>query len=118
MCIRDRPNPYHENHGEYLPDENLILIYDVNPEDAIRTFVHELFEYRLTPLLNKYRLLINALIDFYEKSLEQEKEFLIERLVSDFHVLIGEVRPTNPTVSSRMRGGRGRAKTRKGGGNK
>ncbi len=67
------PDSDSDLHGEYLPNQNLIRIYDSDPDDAYRTLIHEIVEARITPLINKYRVLVNKLIEFYERCLDIEK---------------------------------------------
>lgn len=57
-----------------------LFIYDENPQDAWSTFTHEVAEYRLQSVTRPYRLLINALIETFEKIEYAEKEQFVEFL--------------------------------------
>jgi hypothetical protein len=47
-------------------------------EDAFATFTHEVIEFRLKEVTRIYRVLINNLIDGYEKLAYQQREGFIE----------------------------------------
>lgn len=81
------PDPYNEDRGKYIPRENIIIIHDVDPEKAYETLTHEILEYRLYPLIKKYRELINKLIEFYDTILKTEKEETLEKLIRDIKKL-------------------------------
>jgi len=81
------PDPYNEDHGKYIPGENIIIIHDADPEKAYETLIHEILEYRLYPLIKKYKILINKLIEFYDSTLNIEKELTFEKLVKDIKIL-------------------------------
>ena len=82
------PDPYNKDHGQYIPADNIIIIYDSDPEKAYETLIHEILEYRLYPLIKKYKILINKLISFYDEALENEKDMIFESLIKDFEVLM------------------------------
>ncbi len=52
-------------HGKIV--EKTIMIFDSNEEDAWKTFMHEIFEYKLKDVTRPYRLIVNALLDALEK---------------------------------------------------
>ncbi len=62
-------------HGEIRQDR--IYIYDQTETDAFATFTHEIIEFKLKEVNKVYRVLINSLIDGYEKlAYQQEEEFI------------------------------------------
>lgn len=63
-------------HGEIK--HGTIYIYDQAEIDAFATFLHEVIEFKLKEVTRVYRVLINSLIDGYEKLAYQQKEAFIE----------------------------------------
>jgi hypothetical protein len=63
-------------HGEIK--HGIIYIYDQAETDAFATFLHEAIEFKLKEVTRVYRVLINSLIDGYEKLAYQQKEEFIE----------------------------------------
>ena len=63
-------------HGEIKQDT--IYIYDEIETDVFATFTHEIIEFKLKVVARVYRVLINNLIDGYEKLAYQQKEEFIE----------------------------------------
>ena len=63
-------------HGEIK--NGFILIYDANESEAWGTFTHEIVEYKLQGVTRPYRLLVNNLIEAFEKTVYAEKEKFIE----------------------------------------
>lgn len=84
------PDPDAEDRGRYIPKEKLIILYDEDPDEAFETLKHEVAEIRLYPLIKKYKLLVNTLIEYIDKKLEHEKELAIEKLVKDITRLTHE----------------------------
>jgi hypothetical protein len=72
------PDITKNSHGEIKG--NVIFIYDSDEREAWKTFTHEIFEYKLKSVTRPYRLLINSLIEAFEKSIYSEKEQFIEFL--------------------------------------
>jgi hypothetical protein len=70
------PNPNKSVHGEIK--ENVLCIYDEQPNDVSATFMHEVIEFKLKKVTRVYRSMINSLIEGYEKLAYQEKEEFIE----------------------------------------
>lgn len=70
------PNPNMSVHGEIK--QNVLCVYDEQPDDVWPTFVHEVIEYKLKNVTRVYRSMINSLIEGYEKLAYQEKEEFIE----------------------------------------
>ncbi len=63
-------------HGEIK--QGTIFIYDQAETDAFATFTHEVIEFKLKEVTKVYRVLINNLIEGYEKLAYQRKEEFIE----------------------------------------
>jgi hypothetical protein len=63
-------------HGEIR--QGTIYIYDHQESEAFATFTHEVIEFKLREVTKVYRVLINNLIDGYEKLAYQQKEDFIE----------------------------------------
>jgi len=84
------PDPDAKDHGQYIPKEKLIILYDEDPDEAFKSLIHEVVEIRLYPLIKKYRLLVNTLIKYIDERLEYEKELTIERIVKDMLTIIEE----------------------------
>ena len=66
--------------GEILLEERLIVIYDREPAEAWDTFLHEIVELKLRPVLRPYRDFTNALITLIEKLVYAHKERFIDEL--------------------------------------
>lgn len=79
-----RPDNSKAVHGEIK--NNTIFLYDVEEEEAWRTLTHELTEYKLQSVTRPYRLMINSLIEAFEKSVYAQKEGFIEFLPKIFEV--------------------------------
>ena len=65
-------------HGEIA--DKILLIYDLNPEEAWQTFTHEAFEFKFRQVTKPYRMLVNELIEVIEKLTYQRKEEFLEFL--------------------------------------
>lgn len=74
------PKPSSKVHGEIKGAT--IYIYDVNPEDAWSTFLHEIIEFKLKDLTSVYRALINKLIEAIEAITYKQKEEFINFIPS------------------------------------
>ena len=74
--LRRQRDPKKPIHGEIK--QNTIYIYDEHQSDVLATFMHEIIEYKLQELTKVYRVMVNSLIDGYEKLSYQEKEKFIE----------------------------------------
>jgi hypothetical protein len=70
------PNSNKPIHGEIK--QNTMYIYDEHQSDALTTFMHEVVEYKLKELTRVYRVLVNCLIEGYDKLSYQEKEKFID----------------------------------------
>ena len=70
------PDSTKKIHGEIK--QKVLFIYDDALSDAWNTFTHEITEYKLKNVTRPYRLLINALIESFEKIEYSEKERFIE----------------------------------------
>ena len=86
------PDPDMLRRGEVDAGQRLIIVYDVNQDQAWETFTHELLELKLRPLLGVYREIINQLIAVLEKVAYSQKERLIEELPALLRV-VGEAAP-------------------------
>jgi hypothetical protein len=58
--------------------QGTLYIYNLIETDAFVTFMHEIIEFKLKEVTRVYRVLINSLIDGYEKLAYQQKEDFIE----------------------------------------
>jgi hypothetical protein len=76
LCVEWVPDDARSVHGEIR--QGTIYIYDCQEEDAFATFTHEVIEFKLKEVTRVYRVLINNLIDGYEKLAYQQKEDFIE----------------------------------------
>ena len=74
------PDPSQDAMGKVLYDKRTILIFAVNPDDVFETLKHEVIEIIMEPVLSKYRILSNKMIEAHEKSIYAEKERAFERL--------------------------------------
>jgi hypothetical protein len=72
-------------HGELK--EKLLLIYDADEKEAWATFSHEICEFKLQSVTRPYRLLINSLIEAFEKSVYAQKEEFIDFLPKVMEVI-------------------------------
>jgi hypothetical protein len=63
-------------HGEIK--QVTLYINDQTKTDAFATFTHEIIEFKLKEVTRVYRVLINNLVDGYEKLAYQQKEEFIE----------------------------------------
>lgn len=72
--------------GQVIPDKLLIEIYDLDEDDAWATFIHEIVEIKLRQLLRTCRILINKLIEGYQKRADGEKDRFIEELNEVYEV--------------------------------
>jgi len=66
---------------------NVIFLYDSNESEVWRTFTHEVTEYKLQNVTRPYRLIINSLIEAFEKSVYAEKEQFIDFLPKMIEVI-------------------------------
>ena len=81
------PNSSYELRGRVLPEKALIEIYDLDEEDALSTFIHEVVEIKLRSALKPYRVLVNKLIEGYQELADGEKDKFIEGLNDVFEVV-------------------------------
>ena len=65
-------------HGEIKG--NVIFLYDAEASEVWQTFAHEVTEYKLQAVTRPYRILVNNLIEAFEKSIYCEKEQFIDFL--------------------------------------
>ncbi len=73
------PDPSAERRG-YVKGRT-IVIFDTDEEGAWDTFLHEVVELKLRPVLGVYREIINGLIGALESIAYREKERAIEDVV-------------------------------------
>jgi hypothetical protein len=76
LSIVWKPENNRSIHGEIK--QGTIYIYDCQETDAFATFTHEIIEFKLKEVTKIYRVLINNLIEGYEKLAYQQKEEFIE----------------------------------------
>jgi len=92
------PKPNSARHGEIVSD--YLLIYDEAETDAWETLCHEIVEYKLKSVTQVYRMLVNQLIEGYEKLAYQQKERFIKALPEIFETIEAE-RPTSNNRSKK-----------------
>jgi len=92
------PKPNSARHGEIV--SNYLLIYDEAETDAWETLCHEVVEYKLKSVTQVYRMLVNQLIEGYEKLAYQQKERFIKALPEIFETIEAE-RPTSNNRSKK-----------------
>lgn len=85
LNVRWQPDSSKSVHGEIKG--NFIFLYDSNESEVWQTFTHEVTEYKLQNVTRLYRLLINNLIDAFEKSIYAEKEQFIDFLPKMIEVI-------------------------------
>jgi hypothetical protein len=88
------PNPTEPNRGQILPESKTIIIHDEEPEDALKTLLHEVVELKLRPVLRLYRSLANALLNWADEQVYYEKEKAIDDLISFFLKFIEDGYPS------------------------
>ena len=74
------------DHARIDVEEGLIIIYDVDEAEAMRSLFHEILEYRIRGLINPYRRIINSLIEAIEKLVYFQKEKVLDQVTHDFIV--------------------------------
>jgi len=82
------PDPDNTQHARIV--EDLILVFDEEPSQAFSSFLHEIVEFRMRPVLSFYRGLVNSLIGIVEKVAYERKEEALSLLIHDFKVLSEE----------------------------
>jgi len=82
------PRSETSKHGEIKVDT--IYIYDVDPEEAWLTFLHEVLEFKLDEVTRVYRALVNGLIEAYEKLIYDRKERFLELVPEIFEAVASE----------------------------
>lgn len=75
------PDPTQNSRGQILPETKTIIVYDEEPEAAMGTLLHEILELKLRPMLQPYRSLVNALIEWADSQVYLEKEKTIEAIL-------------------------------------
>jgi hypothetical protein len=78
LNVRWQPDYSKSVHGEIKG--NVIFLYDSEESEVWLTFTHEVTEYKLQNVTRPYRLMINSLIEAFEKSVYAEKEQFIDFL--------------------------------------
>ena len=78
LCVAWLPDDGKSIHGEIK--QGPIYIYDQTKTDAFASFTHGIIEFKLKEVTRVYRVLINKLIDGYEKLTYQQKEDFIESI--------------------------------------
>jgi hypothetical protein len=76
LVVAWTPDPGKSVHGEIK--QNVLCVYDEQPDDVWATFLHEVIEFKLKKVTKVYRSMINSLIEGYENLAYQEKEAFIE----------------------------------------
>jgi hypothetical protein len=79
--------------GETLPESKLILVYDMKPEDAMETLLHEALEIKIRGVTQPYRSLVNVLLEWADKVAYSEKEKAIDSLLPLLQSHLGEAEP-------------------------
>ena len=74
------PDPSYPIRGRAVPEKHTIEIYDVHMDEAWATFLHEVLELKLRPVIQPYREMCNALIGTIEKLTYARKEHFINDL--------------------------------------
>jgi len=70
-----RPEPNKSVHGEIK--HGVLLLYDEDEQDAWKTFMHEVLEFRFQQVTQPYRMIVNSLIEVIEKlTYSRKEEFL------------------------------------------
>lgn len=72
-------------HGEISQDS--LFIYDRGEHEAWLTFEHEVYEYKFKEVTYAYRMLINSLIECFEKLVYERKEKFLGFLPRISHVV-------------------------------
>ncbi|RLI41219.1 hypothetical protein DRO64_07840 [Candidatus Bathyarchaeota archaeon] len=80
------PDADSNDHARIDVEEGLIIIYDVDEAEAMRSLFHEILEYRIRGLINPYRRIINSLIEAIEKLVYFQKEKVLDQVMHDFIV--------------------------------
>jgi hypothetical protein len=75
-------------HGEII--SNCLLIYDKDEQEAWLTFEHEVYEYKFKEVTGVYRILVNRLIEGYEKLIYERKERFLEFLPKIAKIIVVE----------------------------
>jgi hypothetical protein len=78
LLVLWKPDESKSVHGEIKG--NVIFLYDSEKDEVWSTFTHEVTEYKLQAVTRPYRILVNNLIEAFEKSIYAEKEQFIEFL--------------------------------------
>jgi len=81
------PDPNSKRHAEIDRENGLLLIYDVDEDSAIDSFIHEILEYRMTHLTALYRSIINYLLEMIDKWAYRKKDEILEQILCDFKIL-------------------------------
>jgi hypothetical protein len=68
------PQPRNSKHGEIDQGSKTLYIYDEDPEQAWKTLIHEILEFKLQDYTRVYRTIINGLIEVLEKTAYAKKE--------------------------------------------
>jgi len=80
------PDADNRDHARIDVEEGLIIIYDENEDEALKSLFHECLEYRLRSLISPYRELVNKLIEVIEKITYKEKEHVLDQVWNDMMV--------------------------------
>lgn len=70
----------HEKHGLIEESSGTIFIFDETESEAWATFIHEILEFKLIDVTRTYRLLINGLIEVFERLMYNKKETFLESI--------------------------------------
>jgi hypothetical protein len=87
-----KPRCSSSKRGEVLPESKLIMVYDKEPEEAMKTLLHEALEIKIRGVTQPYRSLVNVLLEWADKVAYSEKEKAIDSLLPFFSIP-GEAEP-------------------------
>lgn len=74
------PDRESKKHGLIDQVSKTIVLFDELEDDVWQTFLHEIFELKLSKLTTPYRSLTNSLIEVIEKMVYREKEMFLDEI--------------------------------------
>jgi len=80
------PSDNPKEHSRTILEEQLLMIYDKDEAEAMKSLFHECLEFRLRSLISPYRELVNKLIEAMEQITYKEKEKVLDAVMCDFQV--------------------------------
>ena len=78
------PSKENREHSRIILEEGLIMLHDIDEDEAWKSLFHEILEYRFRSLISPYRELVNKLIEVIERITYKEKERVLEQVMNDF----------------------------------